>query len=125
MGREVEIVGSAVHEAAVVPHDEIARLPAVAIDEARVGGMRQQLGQQRAPLVNRQPLNMRGVVTEIEPLAAGFRMGPDQRMGYRRGVAVLSSSVAGRLPELIRDCAQLCTAFIPSIRVFVDSGSAS
>lgn len=84
MGREVEIAGGAVHEAAVVPHDEIARPPAVAVDEAPVGGLGQQIGQQRPALRHRQPLDMRGIVAEIQPLAAGFRVGADQRRLCRR-----------------------------------------
>src|SRR5262245_17404971 len=45
------VLGGAVHQAPVVPDDELARRPAMFVGEIRMHGERVQLLDQRAPLV--------------------------------------------------------------------------
>src|SRR4030095_1968671 len=84
------IVGSgAVHDAAVVPGDELACLPAVLVGEVGMDGERIELLDQLPSLVIRHADDVLGVIAEIDALSPRFRMGADDRLVDRRFLAPL------------------------------------
>ena len=61
---------TAVEHAAVVPHDQIARLPAVCVDQLRMGDGGHQLPEQGARRVRRHADDLARVGADVEGLSA-------------------------------------------------------
>src|SRR4051812_47024930 len=71
---------AAVHGGEVVPDDEIAHAPAMAVDEARLGGVLGEIAQQQ-PSFGHWPVDdLRSVRGEIERMPAGARVAADKWM---------------------------------------------
>jgi hypothetical protein len=71
-----------VHGAAIVPDHHHALAPDVAVDEAVLGHVLVEAGQQRGGLVRRHPLDPDRVDgRDEERFSPGYRMGANQRMG--------------------------------------------
>jgi sodium-dependent dicarboxylate transporter 2/3/5 len=72
---------AAVHDAAVVPEDQVAGAPLMAPRQRVAGGRVPDAIEQRVGLVERQPLEPRVAASaEIEMLAPGFGMHADERV---------------------------------------------
>src|SRR5262245_40982900 len=72
--------------ATVVPQQEIADLPDMAVDELRLLGVIEQRFQQRVALLLWQAFDLAGhQPVDIDRLAAGLLMGAEHRMGRLRG----------------------------------------
>jgi hypothetical protein len=80
----VVVRACAVQRAAVVPHDEVAHLPAVSMDEPRLGRKGGQFLEKLAALLERPADDVRGMRGEVERLAAGARMHAHQGLRNRR-----------------------------------------
>jgi hypothetical protein len=80
----VEVVAGFVQKASVVPDDDVACPPLVSVDELGLRRVFEELLEERASFFHRHPLDMGGMVSEIQALAPGRRVGPDERMRYRR-----------------------------------------
>ena len=96
---------SAVHRPAVVPHDEIADAPAVAVHELRLRGEREQVEQQDAALRERPADDVRGVGADVERLASRRRMRADERLRHGRDLGALRLGELGvaRQPARVRE----------------------
>src|SRR5258708_7884822 len=78
--RERIIGRGAMHHAAVVPYDQLARLPAMLVREIRMNGESVELLYERASLrVGHADDGLR-VVAQVDALAAGFGVRPHDRM---------------------------------------------
>src|SRR5262249_34390232 len=84
--RRVEVGVGAVKQAAVVPHQQVARHPLVAVDETLLHRVLNELLQTNAPDLLGLPFEVRGVLAHEERLAPGFRDRADERMRHGRGV---------------------------------------
>ena len=86
-----------VHDAAVVPQDEIAGAPLVTPGQRISGGRLPDSVQHRVGLVDRQSLEPRvAPPSEIQMVAAGFRMHADERVeGSGRGARIVGRRDAG------------------------------
>src|SRR4051794_37534376 len=71
MERGVEIRIGAVQQAAVVPHQDIAKPPLMPVHEPLLGRMFFEASQQRPPVRHRATIDMRSVFAQKEALAAG------------------------------------------------------
>src|SRR5262249_38049914 len=80
----------AVQQTTVVPHDEIAGMPAMPIDEWWLCRVYDQLVEQCPTLRLRQAADVRRMVAEVERLAAGLRMRSNERMINRRAAVIES-----------------------------------
>lgn len=79
----------AVEDAAVVPDDQVAILPFVAVAELGLGDVIQQLLQERAAVLHRHAHDVGGVRPEEECLAPVHRARPDHRVADRRILGTL------------------------------------
>src|SRR5437867_6435598 len=102
------VTGCTVVRAAVVPDDDVARAPPVAVLAVWLDHAAGQLLDQRVALVRFEsldPHDLSGI--EVEPLAAGLGMGPDDRMEDRRSVvrhaAVRVNGLAGDEARVVGD----------------------
>src|SRR5260370_17579726 len=88
--RQIVVLDGPVLHGAIVPQQEIAWTPLVAIDEGRLDDVISQRGDQRLGFRRRDALDPGAVVAhDIEAFASGMGMRPDNRMGHRRGAVVL------------------------------------
>src|SRR5215831_14112801 len=79
------VIGNgAMQQTAVVPHDEITRLPAVSVDELPLGRVAEKLPEDCRTLRLGQAEDVRGMIAEIERPLAGVGMGAHERMIDRR-----------------------------------------
>ena len=85
----VKIRVGAVQEAAVIPHQDIIRPPAMTVDEPVLRRVLFQAGQESASIGNRPTLDVRCVFAHKEALAACIRMDPNQRVTHRGRIADL------------------------------------
>src|SRR4030095_2868225 len=75
------VVGeAAVHGRAVVPDDEVAHAPRVAVDELALGSVLDEIAQQQPPLGYPPVHDARGVRGHVERAAARARDRADERM---------------------------------------------
>src|SRR5690606_17492507 len=84
--RRIEVGIRSMQQAAVVPHEHVARAPLVAIDEALLDRMRGQLLETGASDVLGNAFQEYGAFAHEERLAAGLRDGAHQGMRHGRGV---------------------------------------
>src|SRR5712691_9005486 len=70
--------GGAVEDAAVVPHDQVAFPPLVPVAELGLGDVIEQGLEERAALLERQAVDVRGVSTEEEGPPLVHRVGPHE-----------------------------------------------
>ena len=77
------------HQAAVVPHHELVRAPAVPVDGAEGRRGRVELVHQRPSLRIIHPLDGLRVVAEEQTVASGLGMGANNRVGDRRHLPAL------------------------------------
>ena len=109
------------HQAAVVPDDQLVRLPVVLVGEVGMDGERVELVDQRAAFVVRHADDRLGVVAEVEAGAAGLGMAADDRVLDRRRLALLRlghqvDAVAARAREVeVVDGAQAGDALLPRV----------
>src|SRR6185295_9731115 len=90
----------AVHGLAVVPHDQITHTPAVRVHELPLGGVLDEVAQERAGLGDRPADDPAGVRREVERLALRDRVRAHERLAYRREARALLVGEVGE-PELL------------------------
>ena len=91
----------AMHGAAVIPHQDITRLPAVAVGELRLSCVINQLVQQGIALLQWQIADlMHPVRVDIERLLPGDRVCADQWMENRRCQGFFFRCAGGDLAEV-------------------------
>ena len=113
----------AVHGGAVVPDDEVAEAPRVAVHELRLGRVLDQVPQEEPALGHRPVDDPRRVRGDVERPAAGARDGADERMD---GALQVLRLVRGELePQGLARVRDRVVGAEPSIRVCVSAGSAS
>ena len=66
------------HQAAIVPHHQIAGAPFVFINHIRACRMAQEFVQQRLAFFHAHPFNMRNVIANIQSFPAGIGMCADK-----------------------------------------------
>src|SRR5438067_7104018 len=82
--------------AAVVPHDDVARLPAMPVDELVLRQLREQELEQSPALLARHAVEMLSEERiDEDRLATGDRMSPDHRMALRLGVRIFHARKLG------------------------------
>src|SRR6185369_11513441 len=112
------ITSRLVIRAAIVPDDDVARAPAVAILTLGLDHEPGQLVDQRVALLFLEALDAEDLARiEVQPLAPGLRMDADDRMEDGRPIAVLLIEEGRRLPaSAIREGA------LPSLEAHLDPG---
>jgi len=70
-----------------LPHQHVAGVPCMPIDEALFDRVRGQRIEQRAALRHRTSVDVRRVLAHEQRLLAGLRDRPHQKMGQRRRVS--------------------------------------
>src|SRR6185503_8975671 len=97
----------AVHRALVVPHDEVADPPLVAIDELALRRVLGQLAQQHHRFGHRPADDPPGVRGEIERGPAARRVDAHERLAHRGEIALLALRKAKAQRALGKDAAVL------------------
>jgi len=91
VGRRVEIRVGAVQQTAVVPHQQVARPPGMAVEIARLGRMRFEAQDERPAFLEGHALDVGGMHAGEDRRAPGLRVNARQRMG-----------IVGRVCEFFR-----------------------
>src|SRR5436190_4526289 len=101
---------SAMHGAAVVPHDEIAHPPAVGVDELALRGVSGQFGHERQRFGILHSPNPADVRSDVQRIAPAFGYAPHERPQHRRKRDLLfrrevgKAELAARINErMLRD----------------------
>src|SRR5688572_6371388 len=92
---QVVVLGAAVHRAAVVPHDELVRAPAVRVDELALRHVGDHLVDQLPAVLVAHAVDASRVRGDIERLAAGLRDRAHHHLRHRRQTLPLAFAELG------------------------------
>src|SRR5215472_6955068 len=87
---------AAMHRVAVVPDDEIALSPSMAIDELPLGRVLGQIVQQQAAIRDRPADDVRCMRRQVQALSAGAGMAPHETLARRRILLALTRREFGK-----------------------------